>query len=153
MTNKELSNDQRSRLEQIAHDEFSIRQREIQTEKQKALHEWQKAEVAKAKNSEAMKKYIKLRNESLAIVKKFNKAGFSISMNNNGNVDMHMITSSYSGETTAHPQFKARAEASNMNQDQFTRALNKVLSIIWSMEKPFSECIELINSEVKKLNK
>jgi hypothetical protein len=154
MINKELSNDQRTRLEQIAKDEFNIRRREIGDQKSQAFNSWIKSECDKMKKSAMAKKYEKLLKEQTAIKHWFYKMGFVININMDGSFTLHMATSNGFSEQSKqriHPKYAEKQKANQVNQDVFTRGLNKVLSVIWSMEKPFSECIALINEEVKNI--
>jgi hypothetical protein len=149
--NKELSNDQRARLEQIARDEFNIRQREVSITKRKVFDDWKAKECKRVEQSALVKRYAKLSQEMTTIRKRLNNAGFSIDCSDGrGNVKVSMFTSTYGGSVTIKG-FQTRYQASIINNDSFTRGLNKVLAIIWSMERPFSECIKLIQAEVKKI--
>ena len=151
MINKELSNDQRARLEQIAKDEFSIRQRELDITKQKTLNDWMAQEKSRMKKNPLVKQYLKLVNQTTAVQRQLNQKGFSITTNGHGEADLFMLTSNYGNPHNNIKAYLAKTKACRIDRDVFTRGLNKVLSVIWSMEQPFSECIKLIEAEVKKI--
>ena len=154
--NKELSDDQRSRLEQIARDEFNIKQREISLKKQNELNEYVKKENAKIIKSDLAKKYLKLETELNKLKTQLQNKGFFINHSRlNGDycltTTIRLSTDTYSQENKKDSPYLIKYKTAKINNDLFTRSLNKVLSVIWSMEKPFSECIKLIESEVKKI--
>lgn len=150
---KELTNDQRSKLEQIARDEFDIRKRELIALKTNEFSKWMEEENDKMKRSPMVKRYFRLRKEMNDILDKIVELGFSIG--NDGETVIMLKHESWRGTTNKkmgpHPKFEEMEKKTMIDKDAFTRALNEVLSVIWSMEKPFSECIKLIKEEVKKI--
>lgn len=148
---KELNNDQRSRLENIARDEFSMRQNEIHTEKMDALKFWKEKEINSFSKTALFKELVSSRKKYKSALKKINLKGFSISP-----VDLPIMNeSNYSGISDeikiVHPQFNAQRAKTKQNPNEWRRALNEVLSVIWSMEKTFDACMSLIHKSVSKI--
>ena len=151
---KELSNDQRARLEQIARDEFRMKQNDISSEKSKAYQSWTKAEEAKVMKTKLFKDYMKAKNLSDRLYITGQKKGFNMmfkdSMNGSYKPCVQLQTDGYRGQAV-YPGIKAQIEKTRANPNGYTRALNEVLAVIWSMEKPFRDCIALINKTVKAI--
>ena len=153
---KELSNDQRARLEQIARDEFTMKRGEISQEKQNVLTAWKKAEIKRMEATPLFKKYVKLDSELEKASVAINKQGFSINNISGGGLEAVINGTAYdcytqSSRANEHPKYGAMEKASRTDANGFTRSLNEVLAVIWSMEKPFKECMALIASSIKKI--
>jgi len=152
---KELSNDQRARLEQIARDEFRIKQSEVSAERNKAYQSWCEAEKAKVLKSKLFKDYIKARKTTDRLYDQGIKKGFSMMakdrIGSNPSTPCVTLHSDGYGGKPMYPGIKAQLEKTKNNPNGYTRALNEVLSVIWSMEKPFKECMALIHKTVKSI--
>ncbi len=155
---KTLTNDQRQRLEQIANDEFRMRENEISTKKNKIFMDWQRAETDKVRKAADVKNIVTMTNKIKAIQAKYSKQGFSIATPTRTN-DMSISIAEYSSvdnygsrpPVKAHPKYNTMKAASRVNRDEFLRARNKVMTAIWSMEKPFAACVKLIEASVNKI--
>lgn len=147
--NKELSNEQRTRLEKIAKDEFRMKKEEIETEKRNALNDWMDKEEEKILKTKECKELITLEKRKKELYKKIEKMGFQ-SNNLGPKIKFLMSTNRncYSNKKI-HPEWKKRQMDAKMNDNKYTRNLNEVLAVIWSMEKPFSECMKLIKQKAK----
>jgi hypothetical protein len=133
-----------------------MRRSEVVNEKQKEFDDWKKAESDKMKASPLVKKYDKLRKDLRKIAKQIESKGFYVCYDD---INMSLSMKNYderdsrTGEfKPAHPLIKAKQDKAKVNVNEFTRGLNEVLAVIWSMEKPFEECIKLIKSKVKSLS-
>lgn len=151
---RNLSNDQRARLEQITHDEFAIKMRELQNKKNEDYRKWVDAEIKKMETSELAKKYIKLRKELDSIIDKIANKGFTVD-NVEGKARCTLRESSGYGINNRkfpnHPQVEEMKKRARIDNDAFTRAKNEVLSVIWSMEQPFTACVNLIKNKVNSI--
>jgi len=158
---KALNNEQRTRLENIARDEFRFKESELVKAKQSVLNKWKETELAKINKDPLLKKYIAAGKERDKIVEVLSNKGYCVS-NFNGNQDAKIIFSNsgdyrYDPATgknvqqSKHVKFEEMTEAAAVSRDVFTRAMNKVLAVIWSMEQSFTECLKLIETEVKKI--
>jgi hypothetical protein len=152
---KQLSNEQRVRLEQITHNEFSIRKNELTNAKNKEYTDWIAQEQKKMADSLLFKTYLKINTELERVKKQIKKRGFNVAMVN-GRLGITINTNgtySINGTdmSTVHPKCKEMLKKTYINQNDFTRGLNEVLAVIWSMEKPFSECLSLIKAKIKTI--
>lgn len=153
---KALTNEQRSRLEMIANDEFAIRQREVSRLKQEALEKWIKENTAKAEKNPLVKEFSKAYKLSQELGRKLRTKGISVSFVKAPNsyeptVSLIRPSDYRSDGAASYPGLKEQTDKTKIDQDAFTRAKNEVMSVIWSMEKPFNECVKLIKDKVSKI--
>lgn len=155
-TNRNLTNDQRARLEQIARDEFAIRRREVSEQKTTDYNKWKDSEIKKMESSTLAKEYVKLRKQLDATIDKVSAKGFSIDMANGKphcglRESMGYVSPGSSRKLNQHPKVSEMKKKAQVDNDAFTRAMNEVLSVIWSMEQPFTACVRLIKDKVNAI--
>lgn len=152
---RNLSNEQRARLEQIANDEFAIKRNEVARAKMDEFNKWKDAEIKKMENSSLAKEYVKLRKQLDTTIDKICAKGFSVDMVNGKAHCAIRESGGYSGvqsrKINKHPKYDQMYKKAAVDNDAFTRAKNEVLSVIWSMEQPFSTCVKLIRDKVKSI--
>lgn len=156
---KNLSNDQRSRLEQITHDEFQIRAREIQATKKKEHDDWLQKEKEKIMKSPEVKKLKNLYSEADKIKNKLRDKGITIctdqgnavSIGLNNSRGMTNYVGRQPGQLGIYKNYPEMLERTKVDHDAITRGRNEVLAVIWSMEKSFDACVKLIKEKVNKI--
>ena len=148
---KELSNDQRSRLEQIARDEFQMRQSEVYKEKKETFLSWKRNEIKTFSKLAMAKEALAAQKKYFNLKQRIDKKGFSISADGLFTIN----ETNYSGvsdiKKSVHPKFADERAKTNQDPNEWRRALNEVLSVIWSMEKTFEACMSLIHKSVSKI--
>lgn len=149
---KALSNEQRTKLEQITNDEFRIKQEEINKTKRLEFEDWKQKEIKKVENNKLVKEYVKTQEKAKKQFKELINKGISIGFPNseNNKFTVCLLTETYGNHTT-YPGIIEKLESAKVDYNAFTRAKNEVLSIIWSMEQPFEQCVKLIQNKVNSL--
>jgi hypothetical protein len=148
---RELSNAQRARLEKIAKEEFEIRERELEKEKQKEYDAWEEKEIKDILATDLGKKYIKARDEKMNYLKTLGKKGF-MEESCYTNFKHKLTLSDYTEHgRIKHPGLEKADAKCYVSKDDLKRELNKVITTIWKIEQPFEECVKLIENAAKNL--
>ena len=150
---KQLSNEQRARLEQIAESEFHIRWQELGNAKNKEYDAWYKAQITKAENDPLVKKLAKAFNEFNKIENAVLKKGINVSLNIGSTkpTNVRLMENTMSND---YPGIREKRKAAGITQEQsnaYTRAKNETMAVIWSMEQSFDACLKLIKASVAKI--
>lgn len=150
---KLLSNEQRSRLEQIAESEFQIKWKEMCSARQKVFDDWYSAELAKVKRMPLIAKADKAFKEFKKLEAQITNHGIQVSFNaGNHKPTIRLINDSYDNRNYGKfKEMRNKAAITTEDSNAFTRAKNETLAIIWSMEQSFEACMKLIKQSVAKI--
>jgi len=149
---KTLNNEQRIQLQKLADSEFDIRRRELVNASKTNVDDWIMNELTKINKESKLVRLKAIKKEESDIYEHYHDRG--INLNNYKATGLSVgCKNGYDSIYHSKPYkgYQETQDKLGFKQDAFERAKNSVLAIIWSMEKPFDECMKLIKDTVNKL--